>query len=208
MINKKEVAVIVIMTIIFAFLVSIIKTLEVFLYSLLAIFLVILTNIFAKKMISFYLDSAIEIKLWEFRRYGYKPHQHLKRAFPLGVVLPIITAIITLGYVVWLASLVFYVKPKTYRAAKRFGLYTFSEMTEHHIGMIAAAGIAANLVFAIIGYLLGFSDFARLNIYYAFFNMIPISNLDGNKIFFGSLTVWSFLAVIVLIALGYAFLLV
>jgi Zn-dependent protease len=55
---------------------------------------------------------------------------------------------------------------------------------------------------------MGFSEFSRLSIYFAFFNMIPISDLDGNKIFFGSLILWSFLAALVLIGLGYVFFLV
>jgi Zn-dependent protease len=107
-----------------------------------------------------------------------------------------------------MACLVFDVKPKIYRAAKRHGLYSYSEMTESHIGLIAAVGVIASLVFAVIGYLMGFSEFSRLSIYFAFFNMIPISDLDGNKIFFGSLILWSFLAALVLIGLGYVFFLV
>ena len=81
-------------------------------------------------------------------------------------------------------------------------------MTEEHIGLIAASGIFANLFLGIIGYLIGFPLFAKLSIWFAFFNMIPISNLDGNKIFFGNLVLWSFLAIITLIGLGYTFLLV
>ncbi|MFH1612733.1 MAG: hypothetical protein ABIB46_03245, partial [bacterium] len=76
------------------------------------------------------------------------------------------------------------------------------------IAYIAAAGIFVNLLFAFLAYLIGFSEFAKLSIWFAFFNMIPISNLDGNKIFFGSKVLWSFLATITLIALGYTFLVI
>ena len=100
-----------------------------------------------------------------------------------------------------MASLVFDVSPKVYRAAKRHGLYSFSEMTEYHLGIIAASGIIINLAAAIIGYLLGFSDFARISIYFTFFNMIPLSDLDGNKIFFGNTVIWSFLASLVVIGM-------
>src|SRR3989339_631242 len=112
----------------------------------------------------------------------------------------IISISITLGKLKWMASLVFEVKAKTYRAAKRYGVYSFSEMTEYHIALIAASGIIGNLI--------GFPDFSRINIYYAFFNLFPISDLDGNKIFFGSLILWSFITSITLIALGFAILLV
>jgi Zn-dependent protease len=100
-----------------------------------------------------------------------------------------------------MASLTFEVKAKTYRAARRHGLYTFSEMTESHIAYIAAAGILANLIFAVIGYLVGFTEFSVLNLYYALFNLLPLSKLDGNKIFFGNLILWSFLVCLAVVGL-------
>ena len=141
-------------------------------------------------------------------RYGFKAHHYFKRPFPIGIFLPIIVSLVSAGRLFWMAAMTFDVKPKIYRAAKRHGLYSFSEMTEFHIGLIAAAGVLINLLAAVIGYFLGFSEFARLNIYFAFFNMLPISDLDGNKIFFGNIVLWSFLAIIVLIGLGYAFFLI
>jgi len=208
MLNIKEFSIIIVISIILALTISLIESLELFLYALLTIFLVILVNIFAKKIISFYLESEIEIKLWELKRYGFRTHDYLKKPFPAGAFFPIIITALTFGYVYWMACLVFETKPKVYRTAKRWGLYSFSEMTERHIGAIASAGIFANLIFGVIGYLIGFPEFARLNLYYAFFNMIPIGNLDGNKIFFGNIVLWSFLAILVLIGLGYALLLV
>ena len=210
MLTKKEIIAILVTTIILAFAINLISSIESFLYTLLAVFVIILINLIAKKITSFYLDSEIETSLWEIKRYGVKAHWRFKKSFPAGAFLPIISKLILfpLNSFVWMASLVFEVKAKTYRAAKRHGLYKFSEMTEDHIGYIAAAGIATNLVLAIIGYLIGYPLFTKLNIYYAFFNMIPISNLDGNKIFFGNLVLWIFLAVITLIGLGYALFLV
>ena len=208
MLNRKEITSVLVITLILGFSLSLLKSMEIFLYATGMIFLVILINIFAKKVASFYLDSDIEISMWEMKRYGYKAHDKFKKPFPIGAFLPIITTILSLGYFVWMSSLVFDVKAKVHRAARRYGLYTFSEMTEYHIGIIAATGIVANLIFALVGYLIGFDEFARLNIYFAFFNMLPLANLDGNKIFFGSLMMWSFLATITLIATAYALLLV
>ena len=210
MITKKEITAILIATVVLAFSINLISSLSSFLYTLLAVFILILANLIAKKITSFHLDSEIETSLWEIKRWGVRAHHRLKKPFPLGAFLPILSKLILfpINSFVWMASLVFDVKAKTYRAAKRHGLYKFSEMTEDHIGYIAAAGIGANLVLAIIGYLIGYPLFAKLNIYYAFFNMIPISNLDGNKIFFGNLVLWVFLAVITLIGLGYALFLI
>ncbi len=208
MFNKKEIPIILVIMVILTLTISLIKSIEFFLYTLLAVFLVVIINLVAKKIICYYVDSEIEIKLWEIKRYGFKPKSYLKKPLPIGGILPFLITALTLGFTTWMACLVFEVTPKVYRAAKRHGLYRFSAMTESHIGLIAAAGIIANLVFAVIGYLLGFPEFAKISIFYAFFNMIPISNLDGNKIFFGSLVFWSFLAAIVLIGLAYVFLVV
>ncbi|MBI2044937.1 hypothetical protein HYT23_02680 [Candidatus Pacearchaeota archaeon] len=206
--NKKEIATIILVSIILALTISLVKSVNAFLYTLLAIFIVIIGNVLAKKIVSHIVDSEIEIKLWEVNRFGFKAHQHLKKPFPAGAFFPLIVTAITAGYVYWMACLTFDVKPKIYRTAKRWGLYSFSEMTEWHIGIIAASGVFINLLMAFAGYLLGFSDFARYNIYFAAFSMLPLSDLDGNKIFFGSIVMWSFLAALALIALGYAFLLV
>lgn len=203
MFNKKEIIIILAITLILGFLISVVETMEIFLYSLLAIFLIITINIISKKIMSYYLDTEIEIKLWEITQFGVKAHQHFKKPFPAGAFVPIISKVILFAIpkFVWMGSLIFNVKPKIYKAAKRHGLYSFSEITESQVGVIASAGIIANLLAAIIAYLIGFPEFSRLSIFYAFFNMIPFSDLDGNKIFFGNIVLWSFLASFVLIGI-------
>lgn len=200
--EKKEIAQIITVAFILAFALSIFNF-DFFIYALISIMLILSVNIAAKIVAGYYYESEIEVKIWEMERYGFKPGSYFKKPVPIGAFIPILTALISFGYFTWLASFVFDVKPKVYRAAKRHGLYSFSEMTEEHIGNIAAAGILANLALAIMGYLIGFEEFAKLNIYYAAFSMIPISDLDGNKIFFGNIVSWSFLATIVMIAVGF-----
>lgn len=206
MLNKKEFLAILVISLILAFAISLIQSVEMFVYALLTVFSVILINVFAKKVSAFHFDSDIEVKIWEIERYGFKPALRFKKPIPAGGFFPIISKIIffPLQNFVWMASLVFDVKSKIYRAAKRHGVYKFSEVPEFHLALIASSGIAANLIFAIIGYLINLPDFARLNIYYAFFNMIPLSDLDGNKIFFGNLVLWSFMASITLIGVALA----
>ncbi len=210
MINKKEVfnilLVIVIMTLSICLSLNIIEEARNILYTFLAVSIVIFANIFTKKIIAYKLDSEIEVKIWEIGDYGFSKDKADKKPFPLGAVLPLISKIIFFPFksFVWMASFVFDVRPRVYRGAKRYGLYTFSEMTEYHLALIAASGIFINIIFAIVGYFLGFPLFARLNVYSAFFNMLPISELDGNKILFGSKILWSFLAAIILIGMLFA----
>lgn len=199
MLNKKEIIAIVVTTVVLAFSISLLNLKESFFPILLTIFIVIMINLIVKKTTSAYLDTEMEVKMWEIKRWGYQPHLYLKKAFPIGLFLPLILKILSTGILNWTASLTFDVKAKVYRTAKRHGLYAFSEISEAQIGAIATAGIVANLLFALAGYLIGFPDFAKLSLGYAFYNLIPISNLDGNKIFFGSLTLWITLAAITLI---------
>lgn len=210
MFNKKEISAIFISTLIIAFASTLIETWDLFFSALVAVFLVICVNIFAKKISGFYLESIVEIIPWEIRRWGLKPHQKFKNFFPIGAFLPIISRVFLLPFngLVWTASLAFDVKPSVHRAARRHGVYTFSEMTEAHTGLIAAWGIIANLFFAFVGYLLNFPLFTQFNLWYAFFNMIPISDLDGNKIFFGKPLLWYILGVFSLIGFLYSFIIV
>jgi len=208
MINPKEIISILVVSLIFALTISLLVDVITFLYAFIAMFIIIFVSILVKEMTAFWLDSEIETSLWEVKQYGFSKSRKFKNAFPTGIFLPIIVTALSFGTLYWFASLIFEVKPKIYRAAKRHELYSFSEMTEWHIGLIAASGIVICLILAVAGYLAGFEDFAKLSIFYAFFNLLPISNLDGNKIFFGSLVIWSFLAILVLIGLGYVFLIV
>lgn len=208
MIKPKELAPILISAIILAFTISLLTSLNEYLIALATIFIVLIINVLAKKVAAYYLESEIEIKLWEVKRWGFRAHHYFKKPVPAGALMPIIITILSYGYLNWFATLVFDVKKKVYRAARRWGLYTFSEVTEWHTGLIAVWGIAANLIFAVIGYLLGYTDFAKFNIFLSVFNLLPLADLDGNKIFFADTVLWSFLCAIALIFLGYALFLV
>ena len=111
--------------------------------------------------------------------------------------------ILTKANFLWLAILDYDITPRTERVSRRHGLYRFSEMTEWHIALIVAAGLAANLVLAAAGYFAGFETFAKLNIYFALWSLIPISSLDGSKILFGSRILWITLLIILAIFLSY-----
>ena len=210
MFQKQELGAVIISTLIIAFASTLIETWDLFFSALGAVFLVIMINVLAKKISGFYLESLVDIKLWEIRRWGVRPRQKFRNFFPMGAFLPIISKIFLFpfGGVVWTASMVFDVRPSVHRAVRRHGVYAFSEVTESHTGLIAAWGVLANLFFALVGYLLNFPLFTQFNLWFAFFNMIPISDLDGNKIFFGKKLLWYVLSVLSLIGFLYSFIIV
>lgn len=211
MFSKKEIAILLIASVIVGFIVGNFETSRIFYYSALSIFSIIFINVFFKKIAGHYFESDVKVGLWEVERYGWRKENRFRKPLPAGFVFPIFFKLISLGKLNWLAFLTFDVDAKVSRAARRHDIYTFSELSEYHLGVIAAWGIVANLFFALIGYLVGMPpemNFVRLSIYYSLFNMIPISDLDGNKIFFGSQILWAFLASIILLSVFFSFLVV
>tara|TARA_Y100000310_G_scaffold339456_1_gene432139 strand:+ start:2652 stop:3284 length:633 start_codon:yes stop_codon:yes gene_type:complete len=168
-------------------------------------FLIIITlNVLAKKISAHYFEAKTKTRFWGWYQYGFTAQSHFKKPLPM-LWLPLILSFFTKGLLnFWFGILEFDIKPKTERVSRRHGLYRFSEMTEGHIAAIAVVGIIINLLAAIVGYILGFETFARLNIWFAAWSLVPLSSLDGSKIFFGHKGLWFTMLVIVAIFLSYS----
>lgn len=166
----------------------------------------ILIVVLAKKSMANALDADVEHEIWKVSRYGLKAHWHLKKSIPAGIILPIFISIFSLGSAVVPTLLTYDTRALKRRAAKRFGHYSYTEMTDWHIALIGAAGIISALVMSVILYSTKYNleYFAIISTLYAFFNMIPISKLDGAQIFYGSRLLWTTLALITCIFVIYA----
>ncbi len=177
--------------------------------TLLIIFAVILfVYIAAKKLTALYLQTEEDSKIWSFQRYWFGKHHYFSREVPIGIILPILVLIISMGTLPWYASLQSEVKPLKHKSVRRDGLLSFTEISENDISLISAAGVASVLILSFFAYLVNLPLLSRIAIHFAFFNMLPISSLDGSKIFFGNKPLWIVLAIITLIALLYSFFLV
>jgi len=207
MLNKNESVSLLLALIVLAFSNSFFNS-ALFLKSLLIFAVILAVYVAAKKYAAYYYEAEEETKIWTFKRFGLYERSHFKAPIPVGLILPFVLSLLTFGYVKWFAVTESEVKATAARAAKRHEFYSFSEMTEWHLALISASGIAASLIIAPVAYLLNFSELARASVYFACFNMLPLGKLDGSRIFFGSLILWSILAVISLIALAYALLLI
>lgn len=170
--------------------------------------IILLFAIGSKKLMAYLLDTNVEHEVWKFSRYGWKPHWHLKKDIPAGIIFPLFLTLFSLGFLKFLSVLTYETTASKYRAAKRHGFYSFTEMTDWHNGLIGAAGIISVLALAIIGYFSNYEYLSKLAAFYAFSNLLPISKLDGSQIFFGSRILYAILAVITLIFFGYALFLI
>lgn len=167
---------------------------------------IILVSVFTKKLIAYMFDSNVEHEIWRVYRYSWKPSWHFEKPVPAGIILPLFFTLISWGALKFSAILTYETRALKYRASKRFGMYSFSEITDWHNGIIGASGIIALLLLSVIAYFIpgNLEYLAKMATFYAFWNMIPVSNLDGTQIFFGSRILYSILAVITIIFTVYA----
>jgi len=168
---------------------------------------IIFVSIFAKKFMASLLDTDVEHEIWNVSRYGIIKHQTLTKEIPGGIIFPLILSLFSLGWIKFAAFLTYEARALKRRAAKRFGFYSYAEITEWHNGLIGAAGIISLFIVALVAYFLPYNleYFSKLAIYYAISNLVPISKLDGTQIFFGSKTLWTALALIAIIFGVFAF---
>ena len=170
---------------------------------------IIITNILGKKVTASLLDSDVEHEIWQWQRFGFKPGHHLPRSVPAGVIAPIFITAITTGLVKFMTILTYETRALKRRAARRFGPFSYAEITDKHNAIIGAGGIIITLLVSFVSYWIsGAEPLARLAAFYAFFNMLPFSKLDGTQIYAGSRVLWATLAIITLIFTGYALFLV
>jgi len=165
----------------------------IFFASMLIIYVV---NIAAKKFFAHNVETDVSLNLWSIRHFGLSRSQHFNQPLPM-IWLPILTSLISFGKIIWMPLIEFDVVPRPERISRRHGLYRYTEVTEWHIALIAAAGIFANIVLGIIAYFAGFEQFTKLSVIFAFWNLVPVSRLDGSKILFGSKNLWFALLIIV-----------
>lgn len=164
--------------------------------------IIIVVNISAKKIMAGMLDSDIEHEIFKWQRYGLRKAWYFRKPIAIGILLPLIVSVFSLGLIKLTTFLTFETRAKKIRASRRFGFYSYTEMTDWHNGLIGAAGIVSVLILSLISYLTPYSGLeylSKLSAYYAFWNILPISKLDGAQIFFGSRTLWTTLAVVTLI---------
>ncbi|VVB78642.1 Uncharacterised protein [uncultured archaeon] len=165
--------------------------------------IIIFVNVISKKIASEFFNIKIEHKSWEVQRFGWYHRSKLKKPFPFGLVFPVIIAILSLGTIKPLTLMQFdYENMPEKRMLKERGLKRKSEINDSDIGFTAFWGFASLLVLSLIAALLKFPELATYSIFYGAWNLVPYGNLDGSKLFFGSIMSWITTVILYLIALA------
>ena len=202
MLTKKEIAWIIIAILVLGFIIGWSEKPTyspiVFLFSAIIILIPILT----KKLAANHFNLKIEHKIWGFKQFWWTTKSHFKKPFPIGLIIPFFFAFFSLGIIKIMALLQFDAKNlKKKRVLKKRGSYRYSEINESDLAFTAAWGFWALLVLALVSSLLNQPELTKFSIYYGIWNLLPISQLDGTKLFFGSLINWIILALVYIISL-------
>lgn len=202
MFKQKEAVWILISIIIFEFIILFPMPEDFNLLLILVPIIVVLVNVFSKKIACEYFNIRIEYEPWEIQRFGLYKKSKFKKPFPIGLVLPIALAIFSLGIIKPLALLQFkHENIPEKRILKQSGLKRKSEINDSDIGFTAFWGFASLLVLALISALIKFPELAKYSIFFGAWNLIPYGNLDGTKLFFGSIMSWITTAILYAISL-------
>jgi hypothetical protein len=173
-----------------------------FLFHIIISFIIILgINVAIKKIVAYKFGIDIKTKFWSLYQYGLRKDMHLGKPLPMAW-LPLLLTLLSKGGFLWLGILEFDTKARPERAAKRHGIYRFTEITEWHVAWIVTWAIIANFAIAIIAYIAGFELFTKLSIYFIFWATIPIGRLDGTKLYFASRALWTTIFALATIALA------
>jgi len=171
-------------------------------WMMLGFFIILLVNFLVKKTIAYHLEADIKPNFWSIEYWWFGRDDKFKKPI-IMIWIPLLMSVITRASFFWLAIVSYEIKPRVERVSKRHGLYRFTQMTDWHVAWITAFGIIANLILAVASYIIGLESFARLNIYFALWSLIPISDLDGSKILFGSRVLW--LSLLTLLVIVFSF---
>lgn len=167
--------------------------------------LVVLVHYFGHKWAARRYGTDVTHKVWGIRRYGFAKRAHFPlkihfmnitvipiHSFPLGSVLAVIISFLSNGR--------FFFTPVEAidigsGESKRLGRWRL-KVLEYEIARIAFAGPAANMLFAFVLQAFNksgmFDQIILISCLYALYHMIPWSQLDGAKIFFGSIFLYIF----------------
>ncbi|MBS3174694.1 hypothetical protein J4440_02330 [Candidatus Woesearchaeota archaeon] len=158
---------------------------------------VIISVLFREAVIKLYAkrnNAESEYKIWNVKRVFFGKYGNLKFPFPFGIIFSFIGIIVSQGKFFFTAIGIHDIKEN--KSARTGRKYIF--IKDFEVALIALSGIFANLLIVYIAFFaskyfgINLNFLINMNLLLILFNLIPISALDGTKIFFGSRLLWVF----------------
>lgn len=166
---------------------------------------VVLVHYFGHKWVARRYGTDVVHKVWSIQRYGFATRAHFPikihflnitvipiHSFPLGAVLGVVITFLSNGRFFFTPVEAIDIKSEVQKRLGRWRL----KVLERESARIAFAGPAANMLFAFVLQLFNksgmFDQIILISCLYSLYHMIPWSQLDGAKIFFGSVYLYIF----------------
>ena len=166
-------------------------------------FVIISISVLSKQAVGRVLQIEIKQSIWKWQRFWFTKWAYFKKPIPLGLILaPLFAFLFMFRY--FLCFLQYDSKALLMKATKRWGAKRYSEMMEWDDALIV---FYSTLPLLITGIIISFfsanvlQEFSKIIVIYAMSNLIPISRLDGTKLFFGSRTLFWFTWILALLSL-------
>ena len=199
MLKKKELLILIISAILMALILSFYEMqlqIDKFLSFLLISIIIIFSYCISKKITAKVIDLEIEYKFWELKRYWFSAYAYLKKPIPMGLIFPLLLSILSNGYIKFLAFMQYESKALPGRFAKKSGIREWDD------ALLVFYSVLPLLILSLVANYIGgdfFYNLAKYSLFFIISNMIPISKLDGTRIFFGSKPLFIFSWTLILI---------
>ncbi|MFH1376505.1 MAG: hypothetical protein ABIH25_02620 [Candidatus Woesearchaeota archaeon] len=160
--------------------------------------IVLLIYQLAHKLVALRNGAYTKYSIWGLQRYWFRAKSKFKKPIKIGLFLPILLALISNGFIKFAAVGCSELKEITHR---RLGK-EYKHLTEYQTAVIHLAGpITLILLATLLSPIETFSKLVMISYSVAIFSMIPLSKLDGAKVFFGSVPLYVFSIVLMLAAM-------
>jgi hypothetical protein len=144
--------------------------------------LILLVNVFAKKLVAHYLEISTSVHVWDFRQYWFGESFKFPKPVPIGLILPLFLLIFTYGVVQWLGILATDFEAKLTKLIRKRKPWSYPGLRDLDVALICFAGFMANIVLALAAVKFA-PQLADLSFLYCLYNLLPIGKLDGFQLF-------------------------
>ncbi len=168
-------------------------------FNIFFIFTIVLsTSIISKKIFASYLNIKLNFQFWSIYQTSLLEKGHLKKPLTMAW-LPLMLSFVSKGTILWMPILITKEEKTIERVTKYKGMHRYSEVTEWEKAQIACISIISLILICLISYFFNFILLSKISIYFALWSLLPLSNLDGSKLFFGSKKLWTFTTVLAIL---------
>jgi hypothetical protein len=155
-------------------------------YVLILVSLIVLFNTLGYKLTAKYFGADIKIKVWNAEKFEGKFSLRKLGSYIFSPVLPILITLFSNGKI-FLSSVGTF-------DAKNYNVFgkRFPKLSYFNLGLITIGGLFFNLVLMMLFKILLLKKGVTISSWFIIWNLLPISELPGSKIFFASRVMYLF----------------